>query len=193
MHSRRGSRLRTPPTRGQATVESVVSGGGGVQGGRCEGLTAGGPAPEGEGRPGYRSFAVTYAAMIVATMRTNTLAPNQPWLRNPGPLCECLRPHDMIASCGQPGPPAAFVTARIALSSNRCAPAIRFAASASSFSVSARSRSASADGSSTRVSRDAERVWDRRQRTAGDGGRRYGSDGGLEDGVSELGNPSFVG
>ena len=44
-------------------------------------------------------------ARLVATMRTNSLAPNQPWLRNPGPLCECLPPHDMIASCGQSGPP----------------------------------------------------------------------------------------
>ena len=35
-------------------------------------------------------------------------------------------------------------------------------------------------------SRDAERVWDRGQRTAGDGGKRYRSDGGLEAGVSEL-------
>ena len=34
----------------------------------------------------------------------------------------------MIASCGEPGPPAAFVPARIALSTNRRDPAIRFGA-----------------------------------------------------------------
>ena len=89
---------------------------------------AGPASPGGEGRPGYRSFAVTYAATIVATMRTNTSAPNHRWLRNPGPHCECLHLSDMIASCRQPGPPAAFVPARIALSSKRRAPAIRFAA-----------------------------------------------------------------
>ena len=79
----------------------------------------------GEGRPSHKSLAVTYAATIVATRRTNTLAPNHPWLRNPRPLCEHLRPHDMIASCGEPGLPAAFAPASIALSSNRRAPAIR--------------------------------------------------------------------
>ena len=61
-------------------------------------------------------------------MRTNSLAPNHRWLRNPGPPCACLRPHDMIVSCGPPGPPAAFAPACIALSSNHPAPAIRFAA-----------------------------------------------------------------
>ena len=79
----------------------------------------------GEGRPSHKSLAVTYAATIVATRRTNTLAPNHPWLRNPRPLCEHLRPHDMIASCGEPGLPAAFAPASIVLSSNRRAPAIR--------------------------------------------------------------------
>ena len=59
-----------------------------MQGGRCEGWVPDG-LPLGEGRPGYRSDAVTYPATVVATMRTNTLSPNQPWLRNPGPLCEC--------------------------------------------------------------------------------------------------------
>ena len=69
-------------------------------------------SPGGETRPGYRCFAVTYAATSVATMRTNSLAPNHRWLRNPRPPCECLRPHDTIASCGQPGPSAAVMPAR---------------------------------------------------------------------------------
>jgi len=43
----------------------------------------------------------------------------------------------MMASCGQPGLQAAFVPARIALSSNRRAPAIRFAAPARALSSSA--------------------------------------------------------
>ena len=107
-----------------------------MPGGRREGWAPDGPPPRGKGRPGYKSFAVTYAATIVATMRTNTLAPNHPWLRNPGPPCACLRPHDMIVSCRQPGPPATFVAARIALSSNRRDPAIRFAAPAQTLSGS---------------------------------------------------------
>ena len=99
-----------------------------LSGRRAEQPASVGPTAKTEGRPGYRSFAVTYAATIGATMRTNTLAPNHPWLRNPGPPCACLRPHDMIASCGEPALPAAFVSVRIPLSLNRRDPAMRFAA-----------------------------------------------------------------
>ena len=62
-------------------------------------VDAGRPFPVGEGRPGYKSFAVTYPATAAAERITNTLVPNHRWL-------QCLPPHDMIASCGQPGPPA---------------------------------------------------------------------------------------
>ena len=57
---------------------------------------------------------------------TNTLAPNHRWLLKPGPDCGCSHLSDMIASCGQPGFPAAFVPARTELSSDHRAPAIRF-------------------------------------------------------------------
>ena len=65
--------------------------------------------PEGEGRPGYKGVAVTYAATIVPARATSSLVANHRCRSVPGPLCGCSRLSNMISSYSQPRLAAAFV------------------------------------------------------------------------------------
>ena len=65
--------------------------------------------PEGEGRPGYKSVAVKYAATIVTARATSSLVANHRCRSVPGPLCGCSRLSNMISSYSQPRLSAVFV------------------------------------------------------------------------------------